>query len=124
MSLSHGIFPNELKIAKVVPIYKKENPESFGNYKPVSVLPCISKIFERVVYNRSYDFLSKNDKLYKKQYGFRSNHSTYMAVIDFVNDVSKAIDDGMNTVGIFMDLSKAFDTISRHIVRKPISLRF
>ena len=59
MSLSHGIFPDELKIAKVVPIYKKENPEFFGNYRPVSVLPCISKIFERTVYNRSYDFLLK-----------------------------------------------------------------
>ena len=56
MSLSNGIVPDELKIAKVVPIYKKENPEIFGNYRPVSVLPCISKILERIVYNRSYDF--------------------------------------------------------------------
>ena len=89
------------------------------------MLPCISKIFERIVYNCSYDFLSKNDILYKKQYGFRSNHSTYMAVINFVNDVSKAIDDGMNTVGTFMDLSKAFDTIDHGILlEKTISLRF
>ena len=116
MSLSNGIVPDELKIAKVVPIYKKENPEIFGNYRPVSVLPCISKILERIVYNRSYDFLSKNELLYKKQYGFRTNHSTYMAVVDFINDVSKAIDDGMNTVGIFMDLSKAFDTIDHNIL--------
>ena len=70
MSLSHGIFPDELKIAKVVPIYKKESPESFGNYRPVSVLPCISKIFERIVYNRSYDFLCKNDILYKNSMVF------------------------------------------------------
>ena len=87
MSLSNGIVPDELKIAKVVPIFKKDNPEIFGNYRPVSVLPCISKILERIVYNRSYDFLSKNELLYKKQYGFRSNHSTYMAVVDFINDV-------------------------------------
>ena len=61
----------------------------------------------------------------KKQYGFRSNHSTYMTVIDFVNDVSKAIDDGMNTVGIFMDISKAFDTIDHGILLdKLVSLRF
>ena len=112
MSLSNGIVPDELKIAKVVPIYKKENPEIFGNYRPVSVLPCISKILERIVYN----CLSKNELLYKKQYRFRTNHSTYMAVVDFINDVSKATDDGMNTVGIFMDLSKAFDTTDHNIL--------
>ena len=110
MSLSHGMFPDELKIAKVVPIYKKENPESFGNCRPVSVLPCISKIFERIVYNRSYDFLSKMIYCIKNILVF-VQIILHMAVIDFVNDVSKAIDDGMNTVGIFMGLSKAFDTI-------------
>ena len=115
-SLSSGIFPDELKVAKVVPIYKKDNPQEFGNYRPVSVLPCISKILERIVYNRSYEFLSKNHLLYKKQYGFRTDHSTYMAVIDFINAVTKAIDQNMNTVGIFMDLSKAFDTIDHDIL--------
>ena len=67
-SLSSGIFPDELKVAKVVPIYKKDYPQEFGNYRPVSVLPCISKILERIVYNRSYEFLSKNHLLYKKQW--------------------------------------------------------
>ena len=82
----------------------------------VSVLPCVSKILERIVYNRSYDFLSKNELLYKKQYDFRTNHSTYMAIVDFINDVGKAIDDDdMNTVDIFMNLSKAFDTIDHNI---------
>ena len=116
MSLSNGIVPDELRAAKVVPIYKKENPFIFGNYRPVSVLPCSSKILERIVYNRSYDFLSKNELLYKKQHGFRTNHSTYMAVVDIINDISKAIDYDMNTVGIFMDLSKAFDTIDHNIL--------
>ena len=60
--------------------------------------------------------LSKNELLHKKQYGFRTNHSTYTAVVDFINDVSKAIDDDMNAVGIFMDLSKAFDTIDHNIL--------
>ena len=115
-SLSSGIFPDELKVAKVVPIYKKDNPQEFGNYGPVSVLPCISKILERIVYNRSYQFLSKNHLLHKKQYGFRTDHSTYMAVIDFINAVTKAIDQTMNTVGIFMDLSKVFDTIDHDIL--------
>ena len=92
VSLSTGVVPDELKIAKVVLIYKKDNPELCGNYRPVSVLPCLSKILERIVYTRSYDFLCKNNMLYQKQYGFRSNHSTYMAVLDFVNDISSAID--------------------------------
>ena len=113
-SLSTGVVPDEFKIAKVIPIYKKDNPELFGNYRPVSVLPCLSKILERIVYNRSYDFLTKNEILYKKQYGFRTNHSTYMAVLDFINDVGKAIDEGMTTAGVFMDLSKAFDTIDHN----------
>ena len=79
-SLSTGIVPDNLNIAKVVPIFKKENPQIFGNYRPVSVLPCLSKILERIVYNRAYEFLIRNDVLYNKQYGFRTNHSTYMAV--------------------------------------------
>ena len=115
MSLSTGIVPDDMKIAKVVPIYKKDNPEVFGN-RPVSVLPCLSTILQRIVYNRAYDFLSKTNVLYNKQYGFRTNHSTSMAVLDFVNMISKAIDEDMYTIGIFMDLSKAFDTIDHDIL--------
>ena len=105
-----------MKIAKVVPIYKKDNPELFSNYRPVSVLPCFSKIIERIVHERCYDFLTKNNILYKRQYGFRNKHSTYMAVLDFINDMNKAIDNNMYTAGIFMDLSKAFDTIDHEIL--------
>ena len=106
-----------MKIAKVVPIYKKDSPELFGNYRPVSVLPCFSKILERIVHNRCYEFLTKHDILYEKQYGFRNKHSTYrpMAVLDFVKNISNAIDKDMYTAGIFMDLSKAFDTINHEI---------
>ena len=115
-SLSNGVVPDDLKIAKVVPIYKKDNPQVFGNYRPVSVLPCLSKILERLVYNRCYEFICKHNILYKKQYGFRQKHSTYMAVLDVINDLTKTIDDGMFNVGIFMDLSKAFDTIDHTIL--------
>ena len=99
-----------------MPLYKKDNPETFGNYRPVSVLPCFSKILERIMHNRCYDFLTKNNILYKKQYGFRNKHATYMAVLDFVKDISEAIDNDMYTLGIFMDLSKAFDTIDHDIL--------
>ena len=101
-SLKHGIVPQDMKIAKVVPIHKKDNPEVFGNYRPVSVLPCFSKLLERLIYNRCYEFLSKYDILYDKQFGFRNKHSTYiMAVLDFVNNITDAIDNDMYTVGIF-----------------------
>ena len=115
-SLTDGIVPDALKIAKVVPIYKKESPEEFGNYRPVSVLPCLSKILERIVHDRCCNFLDAKEILYKRQYGFRHNHSTYMAVLDFIKDLNNAIDDNMYTAGIFMDLSKAFDTIDHDIL--------
>ena len=119
-SLSTGIVPDDLKIAKVVPIYKKDNPEVSGNYRPVSVLPCLSKILERIVYNRAYDFLSKNDVLYRKQYGFHAQITQHnMAVLDFVDEISKAIDNDMY-IGIFMDLSKAFNTIDHGILLQKL----
>ena len=116
ISLHTGSAPDNLKIAKVVPIYKKDNPELFGNYKPVSVLSCFSKIIERIVYERCYDFLIKNNILYKRQYEFRNKHSTYTAVLDFMDDINKATDNKMYTAGIFMDLSKIFDTIDHEIL--------
>ena len=73
--------PEQLKLAKVIPIYKKEDPEIFSNYRPVSVLPCFSKIIERLFFNRCMDYINKNNLLNEKQFGFRPNNSTYMAVI-------------------------------------------
>ena len=116
-----GLCQMNLKLPRLFQYTKKDNPELFGNYRHVAVLPCLSKILERIVYNRSYDFLCKNNILYQKQYGFRSNHSTYMAVLDFVNDISSAIDRGMKTIGIFMDLSKAFDTIDHNILLNKLT---
>ena len=116
ISLHAGSVPDDLKIAKVVPFYKKDKPELLINYRPVFVLPCFSKIIGRIVHERCYDFLTKKNILYKRQYGFRNKHSTYMAVLDFINDMNKAIDNNMYNAGIFMDLSKAFDTIDHEIL--------
>lgn len=120
MSLCDGIVPDALKIAKVVPIYKKDSPESFGNYRPVSVLPCFSKIFERIVHDRCCSFLDATNTLYQRQYGFRHKHSTYMAVLDFIKDTNVALDKNMYTASIFMDLSKAFDTIDHNILLQKL----
>ena len=87
-----GIVPRKLKIAKVIPLYKSEKPELFTNYRPISILPCLSKILERIMYNRINNFLAEYNILSNKQYGFRGNYSTYMAMIDLVDKISSNID--------------------------------
>ena len=115
-SFTTGIFPDSLKIAKVCPIYKSGEKGSFSNYRPISILPSFSKIFEKAVSIRLMSFLQSNDILMSNQYGFRKNHSSYMAIIDMYDKISKAIDEGQYAVGVFVDLSKAFDTLDHNIL--------
>ena len=88
----------------------------FSNYRPVAVLPCFSKILEKIMYNRLISFIKKHDILYSKQFGFRKNHSTETAIIDLVTKLTDAIDKNKFTAGIFLDLSKAFDTVNHSII--------
>ena len=80
-SLSQGVFPAELKIAKVIPLFKSNDASLFTNYRPISLLPIFSKIFERIMYNRLYNYLKKCNILSESQFGFREGHSTYMALL-------------------------------------------
>ena len=114
--MSLGIFPDRLKISKIIPIFKSDNASLVQNYRPISILPAISKIFERAVYNRIFQFLVDNDLLYKHQYGFRPGHSTSHALINFVTKAASAIDCHKYLAGIFLDLSKAFDTLDHAIL--------
>jgi hypothetical protein len=111
-----GTIPNGLKIALVTPIYKANKKHEFKNYRPISVLSCFSKLLEKLMYKRLIKFIEKNKLLTHSQYGFRENRSTEHAVIELVDKVSKAIDKGEYTIGIFLDLSKAFDTINHKIL--------
>ena len=84
-SLQTGVFPSNLKIGKITPIHKKDEYNIFENYRPISILPTLSKIFEKIVHTQIYDYFQSNDLLFASQYGFRPNHSTESAAIDFVD---------------------------------------
>jgi len=116
LSISTGIVPEKLKIAKVIPIYKKQDAEVLSNYRPVSLLSCFSKILERLVFDRSVEYINAHGILNDKQFGFRSNHSTSMAIIELVDRVNTAVEKNKTTIAIFLDLSKAFDTIDHNIL--------
>ena len=115
-SLEQGIFPDALKIARVTPIYKADDKKHVNNYRPISVLPAMSKIHEKVMFTRLKNFLTKNSILDQNQFGFRSKCSTTMALLKIVDDLTKAIDDKKITIGIFIDLAKAFDTVDHRIL--------
>ena len=116
LSIASGIVPDQLKIARVIPLFKSGDKSSFTNYRPVSVLPAFSKILERVIYNRLMNYLNKHKILSDNQFGFRKHHSTEYALTLLYDKLSAAIDNNEFTVGIFIDLSKAFDTVDHQIL--------
>ena len=116
LSLSTGMFPSELKIAKIKPLFKAENKHLYTNYRPISLLPTFSKIFEKIIYSRLINFFEANTILYSKQFSFRSSHSTELALHLFIHELSKAQADRLNMIGIFLDFSKTFDTVNFNIL--------
>ena len=114
--LSTGIFPDRLKVAKVVPLFKKGDKSLFSNYRPISLLPSISKIFEKVIFYQLYAYLEDHKLLYTSQYGFRKKHSTELAALELIDKVTFLMQEGKTPVGIFLDMSKAFDTLNHEIV--------
>ena len=120
--MKSGIFPDKLKIAKVFPIYKSGKKYVLSNYRPISVLPCFSKILERIMYNRLYNYLNENEILNDKRFGFRAGHSTEHAILEPIDQVSDAFDNNNFVLGVFIDLSKAFDTIDHNVLLGKLSM--
>jgi hypothetical protein len=116
LSLSKGIFPSELKIAKIIPISKTGNQSFFTNYRPISLLTNFSKLFEKVMQIRLTLFIEQCEILYRFQFGFRSKHSTMHSLVSLINNVATAIDRNQIAAGVFIDLSKAFDTLDHEIL--------
>ena len=107
-------------MAKVVPLYKSGSKDLFNNYRPVSLLPQFSKILEKLFNKRLDSFISRFDILSKCQYGFRSNRSTSMALIELLEKLTNSLDDKKVTVGVFIDLKKAFDTIAHKLLLRKL----
>ena len=116
MSLLNGVFPSELNIARVIPLFKSGESNKFSNYRPVSVLPLFSKIMERLMYSRLLSFINKHNILYAYQFGFTMQHSPNLALIVLVDRISKALENGDFVLGLFLDFSKAFDTVNLSIL--------
>ena len=115
-SLSTGIFPDRLKIARVFPVYKKGETTNPGNYRPISLLTSISKLFEKIVFIQLYDYFKKYKLFFESQYGFREGHSTEYASLELIDRIMNDIENRNISIAIFLDLSKAFDTLDHKIL--------
>ena len=122
-SFAIGKFHELLKVAKVIPIYKNSSKENVENYRPVSVLPIFFKILEKLAYKRLLNYLTKNHVLYTRQFGVRDKYSTSMAMIEFLNLVTEALENKAIPLGVFLELSKAFDCINHLTVLNFYGIR-
>ena len=121
LSISLSLFPDDSKIAKLKPLYKKEAKTKPKNYRPISLLPLLSKIIERIIHNQTQEFLDKNNILYKYQSGFRKHHSTDTCLSYLTDKVKIGFEEGLLTAMVLIDLQKAFDTIDHSILLEKMS---
>ena len=120
-SILTGIYPNDWKAAKVTPLFKKGLKSDPNNYRPISVIPVVSKVLEKIVYNQLYHYLDDNKLLLGCQSGFRSLHSTLTVLLEATDAWSVNIDNGLLNGVVFIDLTKAFDTIDHEIILRKMS---
>ena len=120
LSLSKGVFPEKLKTAKVVPIFKSGRKDLCDNYRPISLLSTLSKILEKIVSIQLTNHLDTSKLIYKHQYGFQKNKSTEHSLLHLSNFINTAINENKYCIGVFLDLKKAFDVCSHKILLKKL----
>ena len=109
-----------MKKADVVPLFKSKDHQESNNYRPISLLLTLSKLLEKIMYKRTYNFLESTGQIYKSQYGFRTSHSCENAICELVSEIIKGKQDGMHTLAVFLDLSKAFDSLEHDVLLKKL----
>ena len=105
-----------MKVSKIKPLFKKGDVTLLNNYVPISLLPCLSKIFERILFNQLYEYFERNNILTQRQYGFRKNHSTEFAAMELIDRVTNILELGKIPFNLYIDLSKAFDVLNHDIL--------
>jgi hypothetical protein len=121
ISFATGIYPDKLKLAEIIAVFKKKgDPRQVTNYRPISLLSNINKIFEKLVYSRLYSFLELHECIFELQFGFRSKHSTNHALMSLTETIRDALDNSNFACGIFVDFQKAFDTVDHNILLKKL----
>lgn len=121
-SIMNGIFPDSLKTARVLPLFKLGCKDDPSNYRPISILPTISKIFERHIANQVQDYFHSTNIIHTKQSGFRKNHSCCTALTSLIDAWVKDIDSGKIVGAVFLDLRKAFDLVDHEILLHKLNL--
>ena len=119
-SINTGIFPYEWKASRVTPVFKSGTRNNPGNYRPISIIPCVAKIFEKIIFDQLHGYLDSNNLLNTCQSGFRPFHSTLTALLEAASDWSMNIDNGLINGVVFIDLKKAFDTIDHQIILQKL----
>ena len=115
-SLQQGVVPDILEISKITPIDKGGEITDPANYRPISTLSTFTQIFEKCIYNQLINYIEKHKIIFQSQFGFRKGHSTAQAITEITNTLRKAIDNNLYTCGVFLDFSKAFDTVNHTIL--------